>query len=121
MTGAGGGGLTGPPIPGYTPPDTSPGPGRGYGAANGLDMIVPSGFENNDSFPVWAQTGERVIVMTKQQQAQGGVGGGSLDGGGGNFYSDQTVYNIYDRGSMAMAMAQENSIKRDRLKNSMGR
>lgn len=38
--------------------------------ANGLDYIVPPGYPN-DSFPVRAQSGERVIVQTAAQQREG--------------------------------------------------
>jgi hypothetical protein len=44
---------------------------KGAGGATGLDMIVPSGYPN-DSYPVWATSGERVLVETKEQQKQGG-------------------------------------------------
>jgi hypothetical protein len=56
---------------------TTPGTYPGYGGSgglpfavgqHGLDMIVPSGY-SNDTFPVYASSHERVIVMTPQQQA----------------------------------------------------
>ena len=43
------------------------------GGANGLDMIVPPGYPN-DSFPVWAQSGERVTITPAGQTTNmGGV------------------------------------------------
>jgi hypothetical protein len=45
----------------------------GDGYASGGDFIVPPGYPN-DSFPMRVQSGERVIVQTPAQQAQGGMG-----------------------------------------------
>ncbi len=58
------------PLP-LPPPDRPGGPQ----AQHGLDMRVPPGF-NNDSFPIWTSSGERVTVQTPAQQKAGGTGGG---------------------------------------------
>ena len=53
----------GPPAPGYV--------WNGHewvpGGHSGLDMIVPSGF-NHDNYPIMAESGERVVIIPKNQQ-----------------------------------------------------
>lgn len=44
--------------------------GKAFGFANGGDFIVPPGY-NNDSFPMWVQTGEHVSVTPAGQSKQG--------------------------------------------------
>ena len=55
---------------------TGPPPGPGYvwngqewvpGGAKGLDMVVPSGYDN-DKYPIMASSGERVVIIPKSQQ-----------------------------------------------------
>ena len=53
--------VTGDPIPTIQPG------GKPVGFSKGTDMIVPPNFEN-DSFPFYAESGERVIVIPKDQQ-----------------------------------------------------
>ncbi len=59
---------------------------------HGLNMKVPSGFPN-DTFPVFASSGERVIIQTPGQQAQGKVVGGGSATGGGDIYMEN-YFNI---------------------------
>lgn len=51
------------------------------GGQHGLDMRVPPGFPN-DSFRVGATSGERVVVQTPQQEAQGQTAQGRAAPGG---------------------------------------
>ena len=66
------GGWTAPAGSGK-PPAVGLEEGVKIGGANGLDMIVPPGYPN-DSFPVWAQSGERVTITPAGQTTNmGGV------------------------------------------------
>ncbi len=81
------------------PPKSSggTGPGHDYGGQHGLNMKVPSGFPN-DTFPIFASSGERVIIQTPGQQAQGKVvgGGGSVAGGGGSVAGGGDIYATFN-------------------------
>lgn len=48
-----------------------------WGAASGADFIVPPGYQN-DSFPIYAQSGERVQITPANQLGSGRSGGTTL-------------------------------------------
>jgi|GEM_PF-3452516 len=93
----GGGNYTNPTSNGnggYVDPGT--GSGYGPGGANGLDIIVPPGYPN-DTYPVRASSGERVVILTQDQ-----VGNGA---GGVNITMYNTINSGMDVEEMAFQMA----------------
>jgi hypothetical protein len=73
------------------------------GGASGLDMIVPSRY-TNDSYPVRAQAGERVIVIPAGQPGNGGgpLGGMTSGASGGSMQPAGDTIIINDRAATAL-------------------
>lgn len=72
--------------------------GGGQGDAQGADFIVPPGYPN-DTYPEMVESGERVIVMNREQQRRAGSRGGvnpmgSL-GGGRPIYIGEINMNVF--------------------------
>ena len=89
-------------------------PPSGVGGAHGLDFVVPPGFPGDSFGPIFATSGERVLIETTAQQAGGGGRFGGLGGG--------DVYNVYAQteAAMALVLAQVHNNKRQRMGRSMG-
>ena len=76
------------------------------GGANGLDMIVPPGYPN-DSFPVWAQSGERVTITPPGRGGAGGFGPVSISVSGvqdPELAAELVVQKLQDRGMIPAGM-----------------
>lgn len=71
-------------------------PAKKIGGATGLDMIVPQGYPN-DSFPIWAQSGEHVKITPPGQSSGGNV----------TMYNTFTVPNEATARAVAKELARE--------------
>jgi polyhydroxyalkanoate synthesis regulator phasin len=121
----------------------------GAGGQHGLNMIVPPGYPN-DSFPVLASSGERVLIIPQSKRALlesptagmemlplagsgpgisggafGSAVGGAQAGGGaeGDIFVDESTYveqHFYDEGSAALGMAIPFAERRRRFRSSLG-
>jgi hypothetical protein len=102
--------------------DTPGGPPQGHA---GLSGIVPGGFPN-DSFPIMVESGERVLVQTKAQQAAGvDVYGNPVGGKGGGtkimHSSEENIFYVPDQTTARFIAHQIDESRRQRYEDFMGR
>ncbi|MCK5642516.1 MAG: hypothetical protein KAJ19_17040, partial [Gammaproteobacteria bacterium] len=113
----------GGPVRGVNPDDpTERGLIEGH---KGLSGIVPGGFPN-DSFPIMVESGERVLVQTKAQQAAGmDVNGNQIGGRGGGtkimHNSESNVYYVPDDTAARFVAHQIDETRRKRYEDFMGK
>lgn len=110
------------------------------GGQHGLNMVVPPGYPN-DTFPVLASSGERVLIIPQNKRAMleapaAGLGlmpvpgagpGGAAGAAGGlvEVYQDSSIYqevnqHFYDEGAAALGMAIVQTERMRQLDDSMG-
>ena len=100
-------------------------PGGPTGHA-GLSGIVPSGFPN-DSFPIMVESGERVLVQTKAQQAAGVDVNGNQVGGRGQggtkimHSKESNVFYVPDQSTARFVTHQIDEARRQRYEDFMGK
>jgi hypothetical protein len=64
-----------------------------YKYAQGGDIIVPPGYEN-DNYPIFAQSGERVIIIPAGESSKGGQSAPIQSGGGGKMLTNNGTINL---------------------------